>query len=135
MQADPRSRMTPGLGLRRFPAWQVVLGYSFATFVVIVLFSGVHPVELIINSALFFLLIGFVFGRGRYEFWVIIGSLLISGALGLFIGHHLLGLSLWLRYGLEIPIATGLTYLLADRRRTSRIAGRSLPSCPPRRPS
>jgi hypothetical protein len=105
--------------LRRFPAWQVVLGYSFATFVVIVLFSGVHPVELIINSALFFLLIGFVFGRGRYEFWAIIGSLLVSGALGLFIGHRLLGLSLWLRYGLEIPIATGLTYLLTDRRRTS----------------
>jgi hypothetical protein len=101
----------------------VVLGYYFATFVVSVVFSGVHPVELIINSALFFLLIGFVFGRGRYEFWVIIGSLLVSGALSLFIGHRLLGLSFWLRYALEIPIATGLTYLLADRRRTSPTLG------------
>ncbi len=95
----------------------MVLWYSAATSLVVVLPPrGTDPAPLLINTVLLFLLIGFAIARGGNEGWAIMGSVFAASAVGLFFGHRLLGLPLWLGYSLEIPIATGLTYLLVDRR-------------------
>jgi hypothetical protein len=105
--------------LRRVPAWQIVLAYTFATFLVVALFNGVRPAPLIINSVVFVLFLVLIYGLGRRQFWAILGCVFAASAVGLFIGHRLLGLPLLVREGLEVPIATGLTYLLVDRSRGS----------------